>query len=383
MIKVLKRIICSGFFLLLYFISFSQDDALKINFLKQSSNPGDTISFDASFSVNNTPVPTGTLYTKIVDNQGKIWNMRWPILNGVCQVDMHIPDSFPFGDLTFYFAASQRFFTVYGHLNAGGKIQKLKSTLMTAGKEFLMEDIKVEDGNFVYRNKIFEGEAILFLKREKGSSDDIDISIMSLLDSSFIPNATVTKTVSIGKPLDTTIHKPVFAFQTIDSVIAANGKMLETVVVTAKKLSRAQQFSEKYSTGLFRSINERLIDMIDDPSALTSFDVLNYLSGRVAGLIIRNPMGGDPTATWRNDPVTFYIDEMRVDIQTVRMLVVSDIAIVKAFPPPFFGNMFGEGGAIAIYTKRGEFIGNGNRRNFRIKGYTPFVTTLPVKPDHQ
>lgn len=360
--------------------SFGQSYTLDINFLRQTANPGDTISFDAVFKQDSNFVPIGSLFLKIASNEGKIWNMRWPILNGICQVDIAVPDSFPGSDLIFYFAATTRFFTLYGHIKSGGKIQKLRSTLMTAGKDWLVEDIPVEAGNFIYKNKIFEGDATLFLKREKGSSDDLDIGLMSILDSPFVPNASVAMPVAIAKKLDTSIRITPVPFFEIDSTVVGKGKTLETVIVTAKKLSRAQQFNEKYSNGLFKSINERIIDLIDDPSVLASFDVLNVLTGRVAGLQIRNPVGGTPTATWRGDPVVFYIDEMRVDIEAVKMISVNDIAIIKAFPPPFFGNSFGEGGAIAIYTKRGDFMGDGNRRNFRIKGYSPFVVGLPVNP---
>jgi hypothetical protein len=85
-------------------------------------------------------------------------------------------------------------------------------------------------------------------------------------------------------------------------------------------------------------------------------NILNYLQGRVAGLLIRNSGYGDATATWRNGPVIFYIDEMRVDIQTAIMVPVSDIAIVKAFPPPFFGNnLWGRGCHCYLYKKGGIF----------------------------
>jgi hypothetical protein len=58
---------------------------------------------------------------------------------------------------------------------------------------------------------------------------------------------------------------------------------------------------------------------------------------------------------------------------------MNDIAIVKAFPPPFFGAPGGgNGGGIAVYTKRGgenRFL-PGNRTVFKIKGYTPLAARL-------
>ncbi len=43
---------------------------------------------------------------------------------------------------------------------------------------------------------------------------------------------------------------------------------------------------------------------------------------------------------------------MRVSAQDVANIPVSDIAIVKAYPPPFMGAP-GSGGGLAIYTRRG------------------------------
>lgn len=363
--------------------STAQETSLAISVLKNALQPKDTLSFDATFIVNGKRPPTATLYLKAVNQQGQIWNMRWPLFDGVCQVDIAIPDTFPSTHFDLYFAATTNFFTIYGRVKSPPKIKMLKSTLLTKGKDWLVEDIHVSpEGEFQYRNKVFENEATLFLKQNLKNNDDLDIRIVSLLDSSFTPIATSVQEVTIGKILDTSAARKQLTYTEVDSAISSQEKMLEAAIVTAKKLTRAEKFNEKYATGLFKSIDEKVIDLIDDPSAQASFDILNYLQGRVAGLQIRNPGYADATATWRNGPVIFYIDEMRVDIQAVSMVPVSDIAIVKAFPPPFFGNSFGEGGAIAIYTKRGEYFENGNRRSFRIKGYTPFVTKLTLRPNN-
>jgi hypothetical protein len=60
---------------------------------------------------------------------------------------------------------------------------------------------------------------------------------------------------------------------------------------------------------------------------------------------------------------------------------VDDIAIIKVYPPPFFGNPGGNGGGIAVYTKRGGLSDENYRNAFRVKGYTPLSFTLPTMPD--
>ena len=364
--------------------SWAQETSLTITVFKNALQPKDTLSFDAIFLINGKKPNTGTLYLKAVNQQGKIWNMRWPVFDGICQVDIAIPDSFPASHFDLYFAGTTNFFTVYGRVKSPSKVKLLKSTLLTMGKEWLVEDIPVSaEGEFQYRNKVFEDEATLFLKPNLKNNDDLNISIVSLLDSAFTPIATSVKEITIGTIKDTLTVKKQLTYTEVDSAIASQEKMLEAAIVTAKKLTKAEKFNEKYSTGLFRTMDEKLIDLLDNPTAQASLDILNYLQGRVAGLQISNQGYADATASWRNGPVIFYIDEMRVDIQTIKMVPISDIALVKAFPPPFFGNTLGEGGAIAIYTKRGEYIENGNRRSFRLKGYTPYVTTLTLQPDNR
>jgi hypothetical protein len=100
---------------------------------------------------------------------------------------------------------------------------------------------------------------------------------------------------------------------------------------------------------------------------------------RVAGLTVR--YGVNPVAFWRGQPVTFYLDETRSNAMIIDALPVSDIAIIKAYPPPFFGNPGANGGAIAVYTKRGGLSDDNYKNAFRVKGYTPIISKLPTMPD--
>ena len=63
------------------------------------------------------------------------------------------------------------------------------------------------------------------------------------------------------------------------------------------------------------------------------------------------------------------------------MIPLTDIAIIKVYPPPFFGNTGGAGGAIAIYTKRGGFTNDNYKNAFKVKGYTPLISIFSVSPD--
>jgi hypothetical protein len=58
---------------------------------------------------------------------------------------------------------------------------------------------------------------------------------------------------------------------------------------------------------------------------------------------------------------------------------MANIAIVKAYPPPFVGAPGGSA-AVAIYTRRGGEANYlpANRQVFKVRGYTPSATALDI-----
>lgn len=152
------------------------------------------------------------------------------------------------------------------------------------------------------------------------------------------------------------------------------GKMMETVTVTAKAKKPIEQLDEKYSSGLFKGGDAYQFDLVNDPFALGQTDVIQYLQGKVPGLQISGSPGA-PTLSWRGGAPQFFLDEISVDAEMITSLPISDIAYVKVFRPPFYGGMGGgSGGGIAIYTRKGSdqrsAPGSGLSSNV-IAGYSP------------
>src|SRR5690606_26128280 len=84
--------------------------------------------------------------------------------------------------------------------------------------------------------------------------------------------------------------------------------------------------------------------------------------------------GNNTSLSWRGGTPQVYIDEIQTDISMVQNIPVTDIAYVKVFRPPFLGGFGGSGGAIAVYTRRGNDIqqeaGKGMDKS-TIAGYSP------------
>ena len=158
----------------------------------------------------------------------------------------------------------------------------------------------------------------------------------------------------------------------IKEILDKRVKVLETVTVQAKRRTRKEELDNQYTNGFFKGGDAYTFDMVEDPFANSAVDIFSFLQGRVAGLMIS--MGsGEPQLSWRGGTPSLFIDEMQMDASAVRGIPVSDVAYIKVFRPPFFGAFGGgAGGAIAIYTKKGN-----DRRatipgleNRRVAGYS-------------
>jgi hypothetical protein len=117
-----------------------------------------------------------------------------------------------------------------------------------------------------------------------------------------------------------------------------------------------RSLDEQYTTGLFKgNMNSYMLVPPDDALSPVSFSIFQYLQGRIPGLIIYNNWPYTPSARWRNGTPAYFLNEIRVDAQTLAMVGMQDIGLVKVFRPPFMGAAGGGGsGAIAVYTLRGD-----------------------------
>jgi hypothetical protein len=150
-------------------------------------------------------------------------------------------------------------------------------------------------------------------------------------------------------------------------------KTLQEVVVRAKTQSRTEYMEKRYASGLFQTGNARNFNILDDPHAVSSFNVLQYLQGKVAGLQIYNS-GTSYSIGRRGSSPSLFLDEMPIDIDQLASIPMSDVAYVKVIDPPFVGAPGGgSGGAIVVYTRKGgETSANANTKGLEqglVTGY--------------
>lgn len=132
---------------------------------------------------------------------------------------------------------------------------------------------------------------------------------------------------------------------------------LKEIIIQAKTKKSVDVLDEKYASGLFSSGDAYQFDVLNDNRAQSSINVFNYLQGQVPGLQITPQSDGETTLKWRGGTTELFLDEMRTDPDFLYSLSMGDIAYIKIFRPPFFGATGGgAGGAISIYTRKGNDI---------------------------
>ena len=137
--------------------------------------------------------------------------------------------------------------------------------------------------------------------------------------------------------------------------------ILTTTLITMAQTYRASDrksqqeiLNDKYCSGLFKNADGTILD-IQSENVQAFFNILDWLEGRVAGLQVYVGRSGVRIPVIRGNAASIFVDEMRVDANFLNSLSVNDIAMVKVIKGPFVGAIGnGPGGAIAIYTIRGE-----------------------------
>lgn len=351
---------------------------LEVKLNKNIFQPGDSLFvqvYDNDSASRTSKQSLATVELLIENEDGLRTRLRWPVINGEASGAIFLSDSLPTGKYTLLAGLQERFFEVVGQVKDARNIGKIQAMLLTNTGEWTEQEVPVApDGTFTIRNWLFEENALLAFHSTRNEKEQLNISISSQLDSTYDPLAVAGRTFYIGNPpasVRPTLDNPVEA---PEALFTDRGTLLPAVIVRSTARTRAQQFNEQHARGLFRSADERIISVMDDPSAVGFNNLFNYLQGRIAGLQL-SPTG---IATWRGTGVAFFLDEVRVSAQQIANIPMADIAIVKAFPPPFMGTPGGSGGGLAVYTRRGGEASYlpANRQVFKVRGYTPSATAL-------
>ncbi len=140
-----------------------------------------------------------------------------------------------------------------------------------------------------------------------------------------------------------------------DPEAAARTIVLADVAVTAKK----QLVPANDPRRLFPGVTAgTVLDFASMPEAQGGIPIFSLLQGRVAGLTISGTPPNQTIQIRNQGTPLFILDGVRVDADVINSVQSSDVEAVEVFKGAEAAIFGGSGGAIAIYTKRGD-------RNYR------------------
>jgi len=311
-----------------------------------------------------------------------------PIIDSSSYFLLLVPEEYRTGYLQLKAFFYPQVFKVTGKVLDKIKNKNINALVMIAGNQSIYnKELQLADDNsFALPSLVFDTKASLMFKyTESETKDHPEVMIrQSPIASDFttpLSIDTIALQVSAAALNNGVATKAALPdFSKIPSTDSSDKfKMLNSVVVVGKKKSNAEKFNDQYVSPLFQDINERVIDVMDDPSARSGADFINYIQ-RYLPVRAGADKYGITALYWRGiQTKVFFIDEISVDINQLISINLADIAIIKGFPPPYTLARNGNGGAIAIYTKRGEFKTPDtidNKWLYSLKGYSPAIHTL-------
>jgi len=140
-------------------------------------------------------------------------------------------------------------------------------------------------------------------------------------------------------------------------------KLLATVTVNKKLPKPELQVNERYTRGMFSNMmNVKVLDYINHPPSDAGIPIMDYLQGKIPGLIIRPSANGYEIKSTRISTLTddagikLYLDDQETSADFLSYIYPKDVALVKYFPP---GGALITGGAassglLIIYTRKGD-----------------------------
>lgn len=338
---------------------------------------GDTIVLSCivkDFKKDSTRFASLYVYVENVDTK-KRWSLRYPLIDGQLAANLVVDSAISDGRYAFNFVVRKSFFSMRGFA-ADQESAKLSYSMFTKKGDTYFNDVTTDrNGNFSLRGVLFEDTCYFIFS--KLNTPDLTVEIDTRLDSAFTPDRAETHFVYIGKAdtlssvLEANYKSDIESFETMSAT-------LPEVTVTGLKKKKIELFDKEFSTGLFQNPAARVFDGLESSAIENSQDILDFLKTHVAGLQVSMANDGTYTLQWRGPNsfrggtnVDFFLDEFKVNSITRGLVSTGDIAMVKAYPPPAYLSAGGVNGAIAIYTKRGQYGNSRSRNKFRVFGYTP------------
>lgn len=339
---------------------------------------GDTLNFEVNLKNYKSVAKIATIQLWIEEiSTGRKWKFRYPLINGYVNAAIKIDGTISNGNYAFNFLLQKKFFSFSGVVkNIKKKQNALTYVLFSKSKQPIVDIVTLDEHKaFNVGNLLFQDSAFIIFSTPKQNNNNLQIDVKALLDSSFIPAAKYTQFITIGnisKQQQAAAANYTFTSSNLNYIT-----LLPEVIVTAISHKRVEDFDKENTTGMFTGNDAIVLDGLSTDEMANAPDIYTYLTLKVAGLKLEmDNNNGSRYFTWRGQTTDVYINEFKLDQDIPITIDAADIAMIKIFRPGTSVNMqSGNGGAIAIYTKKGVYQKNNNSHySFYIVGYSALLS---------
>lgn len=353
------------------------DSMLLVSFNKNVFVKGDSIIFEATLPGYKTIAKTATLQLWIENvKTGRRWKFRYPLINGYISAKLAVDSTLANGVYAFNFLLQKTFFSLNGHAgNVGKKDQFLNYVMISRNRQTIIDAAPLdEQKKFSIRNLLFQDSAFIIFSRPNKKNSDLLVHIEAPLDSAFTPLSTVTKFITIGNVEEmSSIPKTDTTSYSFSPDNTRYKILMPEIVIRSRSNKRLEDFDKENTSGNFSSPDAILLDGITSDEIANAPDFFTYLTIKVGGLRLETDNNsGNRYFTWRGKETDLFLNEIKLDPETPFWINPADIAMIKIFRPGTVLTVDSNGGgAIAIYTKTGEYKVSKNRNySFYVTGYT-------------
>ena len=245
-------------------------------------------------------------------------------------------------------------------------------------EKFLIPTSTDSNGNFELKNLISDDTFNIYYylnkqpQKTKKQEDKVVLSILPLFNNTKY-NSNLPSTNFILSETETNNKLNEVKEQIkINKIVNDKSIRLKEAIIIAKTASKTEKLNNELSSGMFKSINETVIDFVNDNKNANAYsNIFDFLAGKIAGLTTTLKQGV-VTPMIRNGNVTVYLNEMRLSNETLSSININDIALVKIYKGSgLLGN------AIAIYSKRGSIGNNDVNKSLNILSLKGYDKSLP------
>ena len=132
----------------------------------------------------------------------RVWKFRYPILNGEIQADLVINENLPEGKYAVNFLVQKDFFTIKGKVrDYNPKSKGLLYLMMSKGKANYFGNLLPDAGGDFQIGKMAFPDTARFVFSPIGKrTNDLQIDLVTPLDSAFTPVFVSTQIITVGNP---------------------------------------------------------------------------------------------------------------------------------------------------------------------------------------